>query len=86
MGVPRCRGVVIEGAGGRSASGTSYARVRQQMPVDGDDGVACRDDGAFLATSPGQAPVSLSQEGIGAGQAREAGRVGLRTPRCNRGV
>jgi hypothetical protein len=32
---------------------------------DDQDGAAYRDDGAFLAAAPGDAPVALAQEGVG---------------------
>jgi hypothetical protein len=43
--------------------------VGQQMPDDGEDGVADRDDGAFLAAAAGEAAVAVAEEGVGAGEA-----------------
>jgi len=43
-------------------------RVGQDVPDDRGDGVADRDDGAFLAASAGQTAVAVAEEGVGAGQ------------------
>jgi hypothetical protein len=43
-------------------------RVGEQVPDDGEDRVAHRDDRAFLAAASGQAPVALAEEGVGACQ------------------
>jgi hypothetical protein len=40
--------------------------VSQQVPHDGQDGVADRDEGALLATAFGDAAVTLAEEGVGA--------------------
>jgi hypothetical protein len=43
-------------------------RVGEQMPHDGQDRVAHRDDRALLPAASGQAPVALAEEGVGACQ------------------
>jgi hypothetical protein len=53
-------GVVVAGAEVVVAG----ARVGQDVPDDREDGVADRDDGAFLAAAAGQA-VAVAEEGVG---------------------
>jgi len=43
-------------------------RVGEQVPDDGEDRVAHRDDRPVLAAASGQAPVALAEEGVGACQ------------------
>ena len=42
-------------------------RVGQQVPGDGEDGVADRDQGALLAAAAGEPVVARAQKGLGAG-------------------
>jgi hypothetical protein len=42
--------------------------VGQDVPDDGEDAVAGRDDGSFLAAAAGQTAVAVAEEGVGAGE------------------
>ena len=51
------------------------------MPDDGQDRVADRDDGAFLAAAAGQAAVAVAEEGVGAGEPGDDLAEGAGQPR-----
>src|SRR4051812_10767159 len=60
--------------------------IGEQLPDDGQDGAADRDDGAVLAAASGDPPVALAEEGVGAsggadrGLAEHPGQVAVAVP------
>jgi hypothetical protein len=60
VGVVEVGAVVVEAGVG----------VVEQVPDDGEDGVAGGDDGAEFAAASGQASVAFAEEGVAAGQDR----------------
>src|SRR4051812_49678278 len=59
--------------------------IGEQLPDDGQDGAADRDDGSLLAAAVGDPPVALAEEGVGAsggdgGLAEYPGQVAVAVP------
>src|SRR4051794_15403977 len=69
----------------RAEVGVAGLGIGQQVPDDDHDGAADRDDGLFLASSAGDAPVTFTEEGVGAsgadsGLAQQPGQVAVAVP------